>query len=97
MMGASRKQVAHLLTGIGLVQQVVWDDEARSVGVIKLLRYAHVKTYVSGQVLTRRDRVPLAITPDSATLKLTFGAERVEVLQQLYAKRCLTRPARSVH
>jgi hypothetical protein len=67
------------------------------MGFIEMLRYAHVKTNVCGQLLTRRDRVPLAITPDYAPFKSAFGAEGVEALQQPYAERCLARPARTAH
>jgi hypothetical protein len=56
------------------------------MGVIKVLRYAHVKSDFRGQMLTRRDRVPLAITTDYAPFEFAFGAEGAEVLQQPYAE-----------
>jgi hypothetical protein len=56
------------------------------MGVIKVFRYAYVKTDVRGQLLTRRDRVALAIIPDYDPFEFAFGVEGVEVLQQRYAE-----------
>jgi hypothetical protein len=56
------------------------------MGGVKVLRYAHVKRDVRRQLLPRRDRVPLALTPDYAPFESAFGAEGVEVLQQPYAE-----------
>jgi len=72
VMATSRKQVTHLLR-INVVYQIVKDHVARfAVRVTKVLRYGLVIIDVCGQLMTRRDRSILSVTPDYTAVKFLF-------------------------
>jgi len=56
------------------------------VSFIKVIGYAHVKTDVRGQLLTRGHRGLLSVTPDYSAAKYPFDTEGVKILYEAYSE-----------